>query len=153
MGKTILHDDVIKWKHLRRYWPLVRGIHRSSVNSPHKGQWRGALMFFMICVWINGWVNNRGTGDLRRYCAYYDFTVMLLGCKPHLKNAVEKNKTPPCSFHCRTQSYKYSICPKLVYVLILSWMNVSYANDVNGANVHCWDKYRWLSAWLQYLHC
>ena len=24
---------------------LVRGIHRSPVNSPHKGQWRGALMF------------------------------------------------------------------------------------------------------------
>ena len=40
------HDDVIKWKHLPRYWPFVRGIHRSPVNSPHKGQWRGALMFF-----------------------------------------------------------------------------------------------------------
>ena len=23
------------------------------VNSPHKGQWRGALMFSLICVWIN----------------------------------------------------------------------------------------------------
>ena len=39
------HDDVIKWKHFPRYWPFVRGIRRSSVNSPHKGQWRGALMF------------------------------------------------------------------------------------------------------------
>ena len=39
------HDDVIKWKHFPRYWPFVRGIHRSPVNSPHKGQWRGALMF------------------------------------------------------------------------------------------------------------
>ena len=28
------HDDVIKWKHIPRYWPFVRGIHRSSVNSP-----------------------------------------------------------------------------------------------------------------------
>ena len=46
------------------------------VNSPHKGQWRGALMFSMICVWINGWVNNRGAGDLRRYRAHYDVTVM-----------------------------------------------------------------------------
>ena len=35
-------------------------------NSPHKGQWRGALMFSLICVWINGWVNNREAGDLRR---------------------------------------------------------------------------------------
>ena len=30
------HDDVIKWKHFPRYWPFVRGIHRSPVNSPHK---------------------------------------------------------------------------------------------------------------------
>ena len=61
-----LHDDVIKWKHFPRYWPFLRGIHRSPVNSPHKGQWRGALMFTLICVWINGWVNNREVGDLRR---------------------------------------------------------------------------------------
>ena len=42
------HDDVIKWKPLPRYWPFVRGIHRSSVNSPHKDQWRGALMCFDV---------------------------------------------------------------------------------------------------------
>ena len=47
------------------------------VNSPHKGQWRWALMFSVICVWINGWVNNREAGDLRRYRAHYDVTVML----------------------------------------------------------------------------
>ena len=50
------HDDVIKWKHFPRNWPFVRGIHRSPVNSTHKGQWRGALMFSLICVWINDWV-------------------------------------------------------------------------------------------------
>ena len=72
----ILHDDVIKWKHFPRYWPFVRGIHRSPVNSPHKGQWRGTLMFSLICVWINGWVNNRETGDLRRHRAHYDVIVM-----------------------------------------------------------------------------
>ena len=70
------HDDVIKWKHFPRYWPFVRGIHRSPVNSPHKGQWRGALMFSLICAWINGWVNNREAGDLRRHRAHYDVTVM-----------------------------------------------------------------------------
>ena len=31
------HDDVIKWKHFPRYWSFVQGIHRSLVNSPHKG--------------------------------------------------------------------------------------------------------------------
>ena len=71
-----LHDDVIKWKHFPRYWPFVRGIRWSPVNSPHKGQWRGALMFSFICAWINGWVNNREAGGLRRHRARYDVTVM-----------------------------------------------------------------------------
>ena len=53
-------------------------------NSPvtgefltHRGQWRGALMFYMICTWLNGWVNNGEAGDLRRHRAHYDVTVML----------------------------------------------------------------------------
>ena len=45
-------------------------------NSPHKGQWRGALMFSLICVWINGWVNNHEAGDLRRYRVRFDVIVM-----------------------------------------------------------------------------
>ena len=35
-----------------------------------------AELWSLICVWINGWVNNRGAGDLRRYGAHYDVTVM-----------------------------------------------------------------------------
>ena len=70
-----IHDDVIKWKHFPRYWPFVRGIHQSPVNSLHKGQWRWALMFF-ICVWINGWVNKHEAGNWRRYRAHYNVTVM-----------------------------------------------------------------------------
>ena len=72
----MLHDDVIKWGHFPRYWPSVGGIHRSPVNSPHKGQWRRALMCSMIGAWINGWVNNREAGDLRRYRVLYDIIVM-----------------------------------------------------------------------------
>ena len=71
-----LYHDVIKWKHFPRYWPFVRGINRSPVNSPHKGQWRGALMFSLIYDWINGWVNNDEAGDLRRHRAHYNVTVM-----------------------------------------------------------------------------
>ena len=74
----IHHDDVIKWKHFPLYWPFVRGIHRSLVNSPHKDQWRGALMFLLICAWINDWVNNREAGDLRRHQTHCDVTVMIL---------------------------------------------------------------------------
>ena len=70
------HYDVIKWRHFPRYWPFVRGIHRSSVNSPHKGQWRGALVFSLMCARINSWVNNREAGDLRRYRHHYDAIVM-----------------------------------------------------------------------------
>ena len=44
------HDDVIKWKYFPHYWPFVRGIHRSPVKSPHKGQWGGALMLSLICA-------------------------------------------------------------------------------------------------------
>ena len=70
------HDDVIKWTHYTRYWPFVRGIHRWPVNSPNKGLWHGALMFSFIYVWINGRVNNREAGDLRRHRAHYDVIVM-----------------------------------------------------------------------------
>ena len=44
------HEDVIKWKRFPRYWPFVWGIPRSPVNSPHKGQWRGALIFSLTCA-------------------------------------------------------------------------------------------------------
>ena len=73
---SLCHDDVIKWKHFPRNWTFVRGIHRSPVNSPHKGQWRGALMFTLICTRINGGVNNGEAGDLRRYRPHYDVIVM-----------------------------------------------------------------------------
>ena len=63
---------VIKWKHFPHYLPFVWGIHRSPVNSPHKGQWCGALMFSLIWAWLNGWVNI----DLRCHRAHYDITVM-----------------------------------------------------------------------------
>ena len=57
--------------------PLCGGIHLWPVNSPQKGQWRIALMFSLICAWINGWMNNREAGDLRRHRAHYDVTVMV----------------------------------------------------------------------------
>ena len=74
----VVDDDVIKWKHFRRYWPFVQGIHQSPVNNPHKGQWHGALMFSLICAWTNDWINNRDAGHSRRHCAHYDVTVMIL---------------------------------------------------------------------------
>ena len=72
------HDDVIKWKHFPRYWPFVRGIHRSPVHSPHKGQWRRALIFSFICAWMNSWINNREAVDLRRHRAHYHYDVVVM---------------------------------------------------------------------------
>ena len=62
IGKNICHEDVIKWKYFPRYWPFVRGIHRS-----------------LICIWINAWVNNREAGDLRRHRSQYDVIIMVPG--------------------------------------------------------------------------
>ena len=70
-----IHVDVINMKHVPCYWPFVWGIRRSSADSPHKSQWRGALAFYLICAWING-VNNRKTYDLRRHRAHCNVTVM-----------------------------------------------------------------------------
>ena len=33
-------------------------------------------MFSLICVWINGWVNTREGGDLRRYRGQYDVIIV-----------------------------------------------------------------------------
>ena len=83
----MMHGDVIKWKHFRRYWPFVRGIHRWPVNSPHKGQWRRALMFSLICAWINSWVNNGEAGDLRRHRAHNEVIVMA-ECHGYIYNRI-----------------------------------------------------------------
>ena len=72
----IRHDDVIKWKHFPRYWPFVRGINLSPVNSPHEGQWHRALMFSSICAWINAWANNHEAGDLRCHRDQYEVNVI-----------------------------------------------------------------------------
>ena len=82
------HDDVIKWKHFPRYWPFVRGIHRWPVNSPHKGQWRTALMFSLICTWINGGVKDGDADDLRRYHTHYDVIVMFEPSKWNEGNSI-----------------------------------------------------------------
>ena len=71
-----VHDHVNKWKHFLCYWPFVQGIHRSPVNSPHKGQWQRVLMFSLICTWTNAWVNNSEAGDWRRHHTHYVVTVM-----------------------------------------------------------------------------
>ena len=102
--------DVIKWKHFPRYWPFVRGIHRSPVNSPHKGQWRRAVMFSLICAWINDWVNSCEAGDLRRHRVHYDATVM-----KSTNHTLDPHRRPVPSKHRTTFA-----CPLIVLTILLS---------------------------------
>ena len=73
-----IHVNVIKWKHFPRYWPLVKGIHRSPVVSfpSQRSVTRGLDVFFHLRL-NNGRANIRYAGDLRRRDAHCDVTVML----------------------------------------------------------------------------
>ena len=71
---THYHDDVIKWKHILRYWPFVQGIHGPPVNSPHKRQWRSFDVFFDLRMnkrlskqW-RGWWFDTPSHSLWRHC-------------------------------------------------------------------------------------
>ena len=59
---------VMRWYSRTMYW--------WPVDSPHKGQRRGALIFSLIFPWTNGCANNRDAGDLRSYRAHYNVAVM-----------------------------------------------------------------------------
>ena len=74
--KPCWHDDVIKWKLFPRCWPYCgefaghRWIHLTKDSDAE-------LWYFLWSArWINGWLNNRETGDLRRHRAHYDVIVM-----------------------------------------------------------------------------
>ena len=77
---TRVHTTFSWWRHQMETFSALLTICAGNspvpVNSPHKGQWGGALMFSLICVWINDWVYNRESGGLRRHRAHYDVIVM-----------------------------------------------------------------------------
>ena len=144
-----LHDGIIKWKHFSRYWPFVRGIHRSPVNCPHKGHWRGALMFSLIYARMNGWINNREAGDLRRHRAHYYVTVMgfynatrwccllLLIYSPLNGHFIENNRLT--TFVCAQKIGNHWLIWKIInalnglwerlWPLLLTWFNFNPSMD------------------------
>ena len=95
--------------------------------SSNGGQWRGALMFSLTCVWINGWVNNREAGDLRRKRAHYDVIVMQQviidpsnGLAPHRRQAIAWTND---SFELVTEAY---MCrPSWLKVLQIYMRNIN----------------------------
>ena len=129
-----LINNVIKWKHFpcswwhhqmetfSRYWPFVQGIHRSPVNSPHKNQWCGALIFSLICTCINGWAIDREAGDLRRYRTNFDVPVMYWPFVLGIHRS-------PVNSQCKCQWHE-ALVFSLICALISGWVNNREAGDL-----------------------
>ena len=133
------YDGVIKWKHSPLYWLSVGGIHRSPVNSPQKGQWRGALVFYLIWAWTNGSVNNRDAGDLRRHRDHYEVTVMRShNNEPtlvlwHLKLP----KTRSCVQRLARESRNENINDPLCWSTAMGRFTSQKANNMRSVLTHC----------------
>ena len=100
--KTTLHICVIMMtssnRNILRVTALYAGIHRSPVHSPHKGQRHGALVFPLICAWINGWANNREAGDLRCRRVPNDVIVIISDKVPFCES--ENNRIKLRTYFC-----------------------------------------------------
>ena len=99
IGHVPFRDDVIKWKHSPRYWPFVRWIHRLRWIPLTKASDTELWCFLWSASWINGWVNSREAGDLRRHGTHYEVIVMNLlfvniyvQCYSYKSNCLSKAK-------------------------------------------------------------
>ena len=68
------------WRHQMETFSVLLAF--CAGNSPDPGEFPSqrpvawSFDVFLICAWINGWVNNGEASDLRRHRAHYDVTVM-----------------------------------------------------------------------------
>ena len=116
------------WRHQMETFSALLAICAENspvpVNSPHKGQWRGALMFSLICVWINDWVNNGEAGDLRRYRIHYDVTVMRTATA--LSVAIGSSRYVKLSFRiCSSLTIKRNMCKSMLHIPVLWYFDTS----------------------------
>ena len=113
-----IHDDVIKWKHFPRYWPFVRGIHLSPVNSPHKPVTRSFVVFFDLCPnkrlskhW-RGWWFETQSRPLWRHCNAKMF------CGIHLINFTRSSHEIDSTHVFRDYIFKATATPPQRGVLV-----------------------------------
>ena len=108
------------------------------VISLHKGQRRRALMFSLICVWINGWVKNRGAGDLTRYRKHYDVTVMYSNtiCF-HGTTANEALKSAPIRRICWSVNTIKNTWTTYVFIHILVKLILNNFDETHNKNAVC----------------
>ena len=93
---------------------LCGEIQRSLVNSPHKGQWRGALMFSLnkrLSKQSWGWWFETPSRSLRRHCNVLRNNGMVIWCTPKLINLAILPYTSTCTSHrgCRTGAFCWCI--------------------------------------------
>ena len=163
-------------EHFPRYWPFVGGIQQSPVDSPHKRQWRGALMYSSISAWTNGWTNNRDAGDLISHHAHYDITVMFRFCITILYdkqlNGTSGRRLPVhCEYYfgcqrlrmwlyntldekmaveSKTTNLRYRSCP------LCHWETTSPGNETYRKSIEIsilrLDNILWCIFWIEYLY-
>ena len=111
------HDDVTKWKHFPRYWLFVRVIHRSPVNSPHKGQRRGALDVFFdlrLSKQARGrWFETPSRQSWRHYNAIW---------RNHYGWMQQVQQVSPCKLHSDEEYMHLKVVSILSNMLVLSWV-------------------------------
>ena len=113
------------WRHrmetLSTLLALCAGNHRSPVNSSHKGQWRGAFVFSLICTLTNSWVNNRDASDLRRHRAHYDVIVMRISWGEDTTSFEELEKCSEIPRWCHCNQEMDTLSSYIVLQLITIW--------------------------------
>ena len=121
------HDDVIKWKHFPRYWSFVQGIHRSPVNSPHTGQWRGALMLSLNCT-LNkrlskqswGWWLETPSSPLWRHCNVMLWSNVYLG--RHVSLLVNILTSNASRYNAQGTNQYFQIWPPHIFALLMPFI-------------------------------
>ena len=140
-------DELIKWKHFPRYWPFVRGIHRSLVNSPHKGQWRRAFIFFYLRLnkglskQSRGWWFETPSCSLWRHCdesllsgipkctfwlikkAWSCLNLEVRNSKTHKPSFRQYHRSQRIVLACSIRQIKSSLAP------LLTWFNFNPSMD------------------------
>ena len=137
-------------------------------GHPNKGQWHAALVFSLICTWINGWVNNREAGDLRRRRVYYDvmawkrfpqywpFARKFTGGFPHKGPKLRTlycffvailnkllNKQSSCHHFLRYDAkmtyVKWNVCLDIQGQWVSEWEDIGTRGHMFALGVDCWN--------------
>ena len=111
-------------------------------------QWHGALMFSLICAWINTWANNGEAGDLSRHRAHYDVIVMLLyewclfeGIDTEFEVMAVTPQTPKCHHNlgCASILLLIAMTENEVSISILSWYHKIDFKSVDVVKPNCFS--------------